>query len=114
MVGLYSASIIRVRDLVTFATVRTESGEIYSEAQAKSKIDMVKMLSMHVAVRNTTPIADKQGNWAAYLRLVKGGSMAKFNGLYTYKNILEMPGARSATAREDLRISIPKISNILE
>jgi hypothetical protein len=110
MVGLYSATVIRVRHLLAFAntSVRFESGEIYAGASAKSKIDVVKLLSMNIAIRNTTPVSDKQGNWAAFLRLVKSGTMATFKGAYTYKSILEFPGARSATAREDLKIVIPR------
>jgi hypothetical protein len=80
----------------------------YGGVQAKSKVDVVKLLSINIAVRNTTHAADKQGNWAAFFRLVKSESMATVRGPYMYKSILEIPAAKSATAREDLEIRIPR------
>jgi len=87
------------------ATTRSESGEVYEGALAHSKIDTVKLLNMQIAIRNTTTISDKQGNWAAFFRLVKTKDMVKYDGTYTYKSICEMPGAKCATAREKLSLN---------
>jgi hypothetical protein len=110
MVGLYSATILRVRHILAFAnsTTRSEAGEIYQGALASYKIAVIKILSLSIAIRNTTPISDKQGNWAAYFRPVKSKSMAALFSTYTYKGILEFSGAKSATAREDLKINISR------
>jgi hypothetical protein len=58
LVGFYSATAICVRDLIAFANTsfRSEAGEVYAGAQAQSKIDIVKILNMQIAIRNTTTI----------------------------------------------------------
>jgi len=96
--------------LIAFAntTTRSESGEVYEGALAHSKIDAVKLLNMQIAIRNTTPISEKQGNWAAFFRLVKTKDMVKYDKTYTYKSICEIPGAKCATARKDLVLNFPR------
>lgn len=108
IVGCYAAVNITVGDLIAFSenSTRSESGEIYKGASAKTKIQTVKMLALAISIRNTTPLGTKEGNWAAYFRPIKSSKTKSDRTIYTYKNIVELVGAKNATAREDIVLNI--------
>lgn len=107
-VGLYAKAQLRVSDLIAFerSSVRSETGEVYDGASFKTKIQYVKLMELELVLRNTTPSGKKTGNWSAFIRVFKHVDQLKDDVVYSYKDICEMPGAKTATASENIVIKI--------